>query len=274
MVTGAVALAEYAHVVADEVPGQRRAAHRPLPQGQARRLRAPADRHLAGAGGRRPGPAVPVAHVGRLGRAAGGEPGDRPGAARQVRAAPRSSWRSRSASSAARRTASSARSTRSSTPRPRTPWRPPRPLGLGEQGRYMLAATFGNVHGVYKPGNVKLRPERAEGDPGRRRRQVRQGQAVRPGLPRRLRLALEEIREALYYGVVKMNVDTDTQYAFTRPIADHMFTQLRRRAQGRRRGRQQEGLRPARLGQGRRGRDGGPRRRGLRGPEVRGTKIS
>ena len=62
---------------------------------------------------------------------------------------------------------------------------------------------------------------------------------------------LEEIRETLDYGVVKMNVDTDTQYAFTRPIADHMFTQLRRRAQDRRRGRQQEGLRPARLRQGR-----------------------
>ena len=58
-----------------------------------------------------------------------------------------------------------------------------------------------------------------------------------------------------------MNVDTDTQYAFTRPVAGHMFTQLRRRAQGRRRGRQQEGVRPARLGQGGRGGHGQARRR-------------
>ncbi|MCW2696394.1 MAG: fructose-bisphosphate aldolase, class, partial [Modestobacter sp.] len=100
-------------------------------------------------------------------------------------------------------------------------------LGLGEKGVYLLAATFGNVHGVYKPGNVKLRPEVLE-----------QGQSV---VAREFSLdadskpfnlvfhggsgsALEEIREALSYGVVKMNVDTDTQYAFTRPVADHMFT--------------------------------------------------
>jgi fructose-bisphosphate aldolase class II len=98
-------------------------------------------------------------------------------------------------------------------------------LGLGEKGLYLLAATFGNVHGVYKPGNVKLRPEI-----------LKQGQdivATEFGLaddkPFNLVFhggsgsAKEEIREALSYGVVKMNVDTDTQYAFTRPIADHMF---------------------------------------------------
>jgi fructose-bisphosphate aldolase class II len=99
-------------------------------------------------------------------------------------------------------------------------------LGLGEKGVYLLAATFGNVHGVYKPGNVKLRPE-----------VLAQGQEVvakELGLPAGSKpfnlvfhggsgSALEEIREALSYGVVKMNVDTDTQYAFTRPIADHMF---------------------------------------------------
>jgi fructose-bisphosphate aldolase class II len=98
-------------------------------------------------------------------------------------------------------------------------------LGLGEKGLYLLAATFGNVHGVYKPGNVKLRPEI-----------LKQGQdivAKESGLsddkPFNLVFhggsgsAQEEIREALSYGVVKMNVDTDTQYAFTRPIVDHMF---------------------------------------------------
>jgi fructose-bisphosphate aldolase, class II len=100
-------------------------------------------------------------------------------------------------------------------------------LGGGAQGRYLLAATFGNVHGVYKPGNVKLRPEI-----------LKMGQQVaarKLGLPegsQPLDLVfhggsgsqLAEIHEALTYGVVKMNVDTDTQYAFTRPIVDHMFT--------------------------------------------------
>ena len=100
-------------------------------------------------------------------------------------------------------------------------------LGGGEKGRYLLAATFGNVHGVYKPGNVKLRPEI-----------LKQGQEVASA---KLGLAdgskpfdlvfhggsgslIEEIHESLGYGVVKMNVDTDTQYAFTRPIAGHMFS--------------------------------------------------
>jgi fructose-bisphosphate aldolase class II len=100
-------------------------------------------------------------------------------------------------------------------------------LGLGERGVYLLAATFGNVHGVYKPGNVKLRPEI-----------LKQGQdvvAAEFGLGEGAKpfnlvfhggsgSAPEEIREALSYGVVKMNVDTDTQYAFTRPIAAHMFS--------------------------------------------------
>jgi fructose-bisphosphate aldolase class II len=98
-------------------------------------------------------------------------------------------------------------------------------LGLGEKGIYLLAATFGNVHGVYKPGNVKLRPEI-----------LKEGQDVVAkefGLsddkPFNLVFhggsgsAQSEIREALSYGVVKMNVDTDTQYAFTRPLAGHMF---------------------------------------------------
>jgi fructose-bisphosphate aldolase class II len=101
-----------------------------------------------------------------------------------------------------------------------------RALGLGERGVYLLAATFGNVHGVYKPGNVKLRPEI-----------LKQGQDVvakefgtADDKPFNLVFhggsgsAQEEIREALSYGVVKMNVDTDTQYAFTRPIAGHMFS--------------------------------------------------
>ena len=83
------------------------------------------------------------------------------------------------------------------------------------------------MHGVYKPGNVKLRPEI-----------LKQGQDVvaeKLGLPAGSKpfdlvfhggsgSLLEEIRAALDYGVVKMNIDTDTQYAFTRPTAHHMFT--------------------------------------------------
>jgi len=96
-------------------------------------------------------------------------------------------------------------------------------LGTGEKGRYMLAATFGNVHGVYKPGNVKLRPsilKDVQDEVARKVGREKPFDLVFHGGSGSL---LEEIRETLDYGVVKMNVDTDTQYAFTRPIADHMF---------------------------------------------------
>ena len=99
-----------------------------------------------------------------------------------------------------------------------------RALGLGERGRYMLAATFGNVHGVYKPGHVKLRPsilkEIQDAVGAEYRKQTPFDLVFHGGSGS----ALEEIREAISYGVVKMNVDTDTQYAFTRPVAGHMFT--------------------------------------------------
>lgn len=96
-------------------------------------------------------------------------------------------------------------------------------LSKVEGARYMFAATFGNVHGVYKPGNVKLRPSI-----------LKEGQDAvisKHGEDAAFDLvfhggsgsSLEEIRETLEYGVIKMNVDTDTQYAFTRPIVDHMF---------------------------------------------------
>jgi fructose-bisphosphate aldolase class II len=98
-----------------------------------------------------------------------------------------------------------------------------RALGLGERGRYMLAATFGNVHGVYKPGHVQLRPSILK--------EIQDAVGADFGQPEPFYLvfhggsgsALKEIREAISYGVVKMNVDTDTQYAFTRPVAGHMF---------------------------------------------------
>ena len=96
-------------------------------------------------------------------------------------------------------------------------------LGLGEQGRYLAALTFGNVHGVYKPGNVKLRPEILK--------EIQDAVGAEYGRSKPLDLVfhggsgslLSEIHAALDYGVVKMNVDTDTQYAFTRPVAGHMF---------------------------------------------------
>lgn len=96
-------------------------------------------------------------------------------------------------------------------------------LGVGEKGRYLTALTFGNVHGVYKPGNVKLRPEilkEAQEVVGAKYGKDRPFDLVFHGgsgsLP-------EEISAAVDYGVIKMNIDTDTQYAFTRPVVDHML---------------------------------------------------
>jgi fructose-bisphosphate aldolase class II len=94
---------------------------------------------------------------------------------------------------------------------------------LNGVGRFMFAATFGNVHGAYKPGAVKLKPTI-----------LKDGQAAvtaKYGATAEMDLVfhggsgtpLEEIRETLDYGVIKMNIDTDTQYAFTRPIVDHMM---------------------------------------------------
>lgn len=90
-------------------------------------------------------------------------------------------------------------------------------------GKFMYAATFGNVHGVYKPGNVKLKPE-----------VLKNGQdAIKKELGAEAEnwlvfhggsgSELSEIHETLGYGVIKMNIDTDTQYAYSRPVVDHMF---------------------------------------------------
>ena len=99
-------------------------------------------------------------------------------------------------------------------------------LGLGENGRYMTALTFGNVHGVYKPGNVKLRPEILK----HAQEAVVKAKGLSDG-ERPFDLVFhggsgstaEEIGAAVDFGVVKMNIDTDTQYAFTRPVAGYMF---------------------------------------------------
>ena len=97
-------------------------------------------------------------------------------------------------------------------------------LGLGEKGRYLTALTFGNVHGVYKPGGVKLRPELLA--------DIQSGLAAKYGTADKpLDLVFhggsgsspEEIAEAVRNGVIKMNIDTDTQYAFTRPVVDFVM---------------------------------------------------
>ena len=96
-------------------------------------------------------------------------------------------------------------------------------LGLGEKGRYITALTFGNVHGVYKPGAVKLRPAVLK--------EIQDAVAAKYGHERPFDQVFhggsgssaEEIAEAVSYGVIKMNVDTDTQYAFTRPVAGWML---------------------------------------------------
>ena len=96
-------------------------------------------------------------------------------------------------------------------------------LGLGEKGRYMTALTFGNVHGVYKPGSVKLRPAVLK--------EIQDAVGAKYGREKPFDLVFhggsgstpQEISDAVDYGVVKMNIDTDTQYAFTRPVVEHMF---------------------------------------------------
>ena len=96
-------------------------------------------------------------------------------------------------------------------------------LGLGEKGRYITALTFGNVHGVYKPGAVKLRPEVLK--------EIQDAVGAKYGKDKPFDLVFhggsgstpQEISDAVDYGVIKMNIDTDTQYAFTRPVVEHMF---------------------------------------------------
>ncbi|WP_169166554.1 class II fructose-bisphosphate aldolase [Cellulomonas taurus] len=99
-----------------------------------------------------------------------------------------------------------------------------RALGAGEKGRYLTALTFGNVHGVYKPGAVKLRPSILA--------DIQKAVGAEIGKESPFDLVFhggsgstaEEIAEAVDNGVIKMNIDTDTQYAFTRPVVGHMFS--------------------------------------------------
>ena len=102
-----------------------------------------------------------------------------------------------------------------------------RALGAGDKGRYLTALTFGNVHGVYKPGGVKLRPEILKAAQEAAAKELGLGDGERPFdlvFHGGSGSSAQEISDAVDYGVVKMNIDTDTQYAFTRPIAGFMFT--------------------------------------------------
>lgn len=102
-------------------------------------------------------------------------------------------------------------------------------LGMGERGRYLLAATFGNVHGHYAPGNVKLRPELLA--------ELQEAVAGRAGDGSGFDFvfhggsgsSIDEIRAAVANGVVKMNLDTDMQYAFTHAIERHLDDRPTRR---------------------------------------------
>jgi len=222
MVAGAVALAEYAHVVAKNYPVNIAVHTDHCPEGQAAGLRTAAHRHLHRAREERPEPAVPVAHVGRLGCAAVREPVDRAGAARADEQGPQileievgvvGGEEDGVANEINEKLYSTVEDGLATI----------EALGLGENGRYITALTFGNVHGVYKPGAVKLRPAVLK--------EIQDAVGAKYGLDKPFSLVFhggsgssaQEISDAVDYGVVKMNIDTDTQYAFTRPVAGWMF---------------------------------------------------
>ena len=96
-------------------------------------------------------------------------------------------------------------------------------LGLGERGRYMLAATFGNVHGVYKPGNVQLKPDILRDGQAAIKEEFGDEASFDYVFHGGSGSGIDDIHAAIDYGVIKMNIDTDGQYNFTRPIADHMY---------------------------------------------------
>ena len=220
MVTGAVALAEFAHVVAEKYPITVALHTDHCPKDKldtyVRPLLAISQKRVAD--GQQP--AVPVAHVGRLGGADRREPDDRQGAARRHAAAAKIILEIEIGVVGGEEDGVEAEINDKLYTTPEDFEKTIEALGAGEHGKYLLAATFGNVHGVYKPGNVKLRPDILE-----------QGQkvaAAKLGLPEDAKpfdfvfhggsgSLKSEIEESLRYGVVKMNVDTDTQYAFTRP---------------------------------------------------------
>ncbi|UCE68662.1 MAG: class II fructose-bisphosphate aldolase [Flavobacteriaceae bacterium] len=95
----------------------------------------------------------------------------------------------------------------------------------GVSNRFTIAAAFGNVHGVYKPGNVKLTPKILRNSQEYISKKYGLGEnhidfVFHGGSGS----TLEEIREAIGYGVIKMNIDTDLQYAFMAGVRDYIQT--------------------------------------------------
>src|SRR5690554_1765253 len=93
--------------------------------------------------------------------------------------------------------------------------------------QFTIAAAFGNVHGVYKPGNVKLTPKILKNSQAYVQQKFGTGHnpidfVFHGGSGS----SLEEIREAISYGVIKMNIDTDLQFAFTEGIRDYMNSKI------------------------------------------------
>ena len=211
-----------------ELRRQHRAAHRPLPQGQARRVRPAAARRLRGAG---EGAASSRCSSRTCGTARRCRSRRTSQIAEELlatcRRPPTSSWRSRSAWSAARRTASRARSTTSSTRTPEDAIATVKALGTRRERPLPHGADLRQRARRLQAGQRQAAPGDPQAGPGGGRRGVGLRPSAKPfdlvfhggsgSLP-------EEIPAAVDYGVVKMNVDTDTQYAFTRPVAGHMFT--------------------------------------------------
>ncbi|CAA9361701.1 MAG: Fructose-bisphosphate aldolase class II, partial [uncultured Nocardioidaceae bacterium] len=262
-----------------ELPRQRRPAHRPLPPGQARRVRASVDRSVDRAGEERPGPAVPVAHVGRLRRTSRREPADRGRAARAVRAGEDHPGdrgrRGRRRGGRHRR-----RDRRQALHHPRG--------RAGHRG----GARARRQGALHDRADLRERARRLQarqreapsGDPragaAGDRREVRLRRRLRPrhpsagpGLPRRLGVDRGGDRRG---GRLRRGED---ERRHRHPVRLHPagrrahVQQLRGRPEGRRRGRQQEAVRPTRLGQGRRGGDGRSRGRGVREPPQHGTQA-
>ncbi|MDO4727997.1 MAG: class II fructose-bisphosphate aldolase [Bacteroidota bacterium] len=93
--------------------------------------------------------------------------------------------------------------------------------------QFTIAAAFGNVHGVYKPGNVKLTPKILKNSQEYVQQKYNTGyNPIDFVFHGGSGSSLEEIREAISYGVIKMNIDTDLQFAFTEGIRDYMTSKI------------------------------------------------
>ena len=92
---------------------------------------------------------------------------------------------------------------------------------------FTIAAAFGNVHGVYKPGNVKLTPKILDNSQKFVQEKFRTGiKPINFVFHGGSGSSLEEIREAIDYGVIKMNIDTDLQFAYTEGVRDYMMEKI------------------------------------------------